>query len=267
MKRDYKYVVFDLDGTLLNDDKKISCENENAIYKLRQNGIHIIIATGRKFRDVTKYLCQLNMKEKDYFICEDGGSVRDYKGDIIFQNKALLMSDLGYIVSLGKMDLSIITEFTDYYYTSSYLKKVIFSFVFRYLPKFQNTRFISNIKDIPQNVKVEKIRTRKLPEQYVISKMKKRYCVHKVFHKYLDITSKGTNKFFAIEFLVHYRNICNCDDILYFGDDINDIECFRNLANTVAMKNATKEVKDIAKYIIGTNQTNEISTFIDDLLE
>ena len=44
-----KLIVIDLDGTLLNDDKKISSTNENAIAKALEMGVHVSISTGRSY--------------------------------------------------------------------------------------------------------------------------------------------------------------------------------------------------------------------------
>ena len=42
-----KYIFVDLDGTLLNDEKKVCKRNENAIEKAVNYGHHVITATGR----------------------------------------------------------------------------------------------------------------------------------------------------------------------------------------------------------------------------
>lgn len=47
MKNNFKAVMIDLDGTLLTDDKKITDFSNQILQKLYDNGIKIIIATGR----------------------------------------------------------------------------------------------------------------------------------------------------------------------------------------------------------------------------
>jgi len=46
----YKMVVLDLDGTLLNDDKKISPMSIKVLEALREKNIEIVVATGRRYR-------------------------------------------------------------------------------------------------------------------------------------------------------------------------------------------------------------------------
>lgn len=44
-----KLVAIDMDGTLLNSDNQISIENQNAIKKAIEQGVHVMIATGRHY--------------------------------------------------------------------------------------------------------------------------------------------------------------------------------------------------------------------------
>ena len=43
----YRMVVTDLDGTLLNSQKQVSDANPKAIYKLKDQNIPFVMATGR----------------------------------------------------------------------------------------------------------------------------------------------------------------------------------------------------------------------------
>lgn len=47
MNNNYKIVFFDLDGTLLNEDKQVPQDTIQAIAELKANGIEPVIATGR----------------------------------------------------------------------------------------------------------------------------------------------------------------------------------------------------------------------------
>jgi HAD superfamily hydrolase (TIGR01484 family) len=52
MKRWKALVFFDLDGTLLDTQSKISKENQQAIQALRQNNILPLIASGRSPQEI-----------------------------------------------------------------------------------------------------------------------------------------------------------------------------------------------------------------------
>ena len=46
---DIKCIALDLDGTVLNSEGKLSEKNRAAIESAIENGIHIVIASGRSF--------------------------------------------------------------------------------------------------------------------------------------------------------------------------------------------------------------------------
>ncbi|XOS90554.1 HAD hydrolase family protein [Brevibacillus laterosporus] len=43
----YKVIFFDMDGTLLNEQKQIPEDAREALRQLQESGIHTVIATGR----------------------------------------------------------------------------------------------------------------------------------------------------------------------------------------------------------------------------
>ena len=63
----------------------------------------------------------------------------------------------------------------------------------------------------------------------------------------MQLAPKGMSKFVAIENLRLQLGL-EKDEIAVFGDDVNDIEMLRNYPNSVAMGNAVPEVKAIARY-------------------
>lgn len=43
----YKLIAIDMDGTLLNSERKVSDKNRNALLRAKKKGIHIVLSTGR----------------------------------------------------------------------------------------------------------------------------------------------------------------------------------------------------------------------------
>lgn len=54
-----KMIALDLDGTLLTSDKKISERNEHELKSLANQGIKIVLCTGRPINAIWKYIEQL----------------------------------------------------------------------------------------------------------------------------------------------------------------------------------------------------------------
>ena len=69
-------IALDLDGTLLNDNKKISPESMRVMEKIISKGIYIVPTSGRMSNDdiVQKKLEPIGIR---YFIGENGGIIKD----------------------------------------------------------------------------------------------------------------------------------------------------------------------------------------------
>jgi Cof subfamily protein (haloacid dehalogenase superfamily) len=71
----YRLAAVDLDGTLLGPDKAISQENAAAVQRLRENGVTVIIASGRRHQNSIRFQRQLGLHGP--IIACQGGLIRD----------------------------------------------------------------------------------------------------------------------------------------------------------------------------------------------
>ncbi len=60
-KQIYRLAAIDLDGTLLNPERRISDENKAAVAKLRANNIEVVLASGRKHEDIYRFHQELEL--------------------------------------------------------------------------------------------------------------------------------------------------------------------------------------------------------------
>ena len=75
----YKLIAFDLDGTLLNDDKSISPENLRALEAAAARGAELVPATGRIVTGVPEQIRRLPFIR--YYIAINGACVYDARED------------------------------------------------------------------------------------------------------------------------------------------------------------------------------------------
>ncbi len=76
-----KLLATDLDGTLLDDYKRLSGKNIDALRQLNEKGIQIVLCTGRPFHTVEPYLPQLDIP--CWLITNNGSVIRNPANDII----------------------------------------------------------------------------------------------------------------------------------------------------------------------------------------
>ncbi|MDY6894602.1 MAG: HAD-IIB family hydrolase, partial [Thermotogota bacterium] len=82
-----KAFVFDLDGTLLNSEVRISPKTYQALKKLKEEGHLIIIASGRMYAS-TMYVVENFLpflKENVIVSSYNGGYIVDHKGNVVFE--------------------------------------------------------------------------------------------------------------------------------------------------------------------------------------
>ena len=72
-----KLIAIDLDGTLLDEEKKISNENKRVLAEAKAKGVKIVLCTGRPLAAMAHYLQELGLvDEGDFSITFNGGLVQ-----------------------------------------------------------------------------------------------------------------------------------------------------------------------------------------------
>jgi Cof subfamily protein (haloacid dehalogenase superfamily) len=72
--------VFDLDGTVLRRDLKITPRTRAALGALRERGMRLVVATGRRFEGAREHAGRLGFSDEDPLICYGGSMVRTMSG-------------------------------------------------------------------------------------------------------------------------------------------------------------------------------------------
>lgn len=85
MQRPFRAMVSDLDGTLLNSHHVVGDFTINTLNALEQQGVDIILATGRNHTDVSSILGKIGA-ERAVMITSNGARVRDLHGNLLYSN-------------------------------------------------------------------------------------------------------------------------------------------------------------------------------------
>ncbi len=87
----YRLAAIDLDDTLLGPDKQISPENAGAVQRLRELGVRIVLASGRRHENMVRFHRKLGL-QGPILSCQ-GGMVRDAETDDVLLQR-LIPADL-----------------------------------------------------------------------------------------------------------------------------------------------------------------------------
>src|SRR5215210_1158165 len=75
--------AFDLDGTVLRRNLRITRSTVAALQSLRDRGMRLVVATGRRFEEARKYAGRLGFADGDPVICYGGSMVRRINGETL----------------------------------------------------------------------------------------------------------------------------------------------------------------------------------------
>lgn len=253
---DIKAIFLDLDGTLLTSDKKIDDKDKNTLICCLNQGIKIILISGRPIFYVESIAKQIDPR----VMC------MGYNG-AYFRDSCLEINQC-----ISAKHLQQIRELLDAYSIQKYYLKGLHAIY----SSDMDQRFI--YKEVPTYLytKEEKIDA----HIYKILMVDSRLDVLEGFKKQvqdfvsvtsshissLDIMDKSVNKGNAINALMQTYK-WNQDNLMAFGDSLNDIDMFEHVKYSIAMGNGMDVIKEKAWDITTSNDENGITLAIKKYVE
>lgn len=257
-----KMLVLDIDGTIMSDDLKISGKIKRYLKLLVQNGIKVVIATGRMYSSAIKITKELEIDTP--LICYQGALIKDTKNDKTLYEIPLDENIAREVIEDLKkenvfMNIYINDELlveTETQYIKDYAKSKKVSY--RVVNDFNQIEFKKLNKILAIDYNPDKIIE-------LIDKLKQKYSaklyVVKSTPYYCEICNVKATKGNAVRFLADKWNIKQ-DEIMAAGDQDNDIEMLLASGVKVAMGNATENLKKVADYITDSVENEGVSKAI-----
>jgi len=261
----YKLIAIDMDGTLLSNEKQISPANYEAIQQARENGVKVVLASGRPLVGFKKYLKELNLvSENDYAVAFNGALVQSSQGGEIISKTTLTLQDYKYLYKLSKelkVNIHALTE-------SSVIspKDTIYT---RHEAEMNDiTNEIIPVEDVDEDTTIVKVMFIDKPElieeimHKIPEEVSSKYTVVRSAPFFLEFLHKSVNKGAGVAALAKKLNIKQ-EEVICIGDAGNDIHMIKYAGLGVAMGNAFPEVKKIANFITKTNEEDGVAFIIN----
>ncbi len=265
MGKNKKYLfASDLDGTLLTHwDYTVHSDVYKAIKALIKEGHMFMPVTGRSYWFTKKILDQFGIEHHGIFFNGHEVVVRD-------QEKFHKQNKDSVIKGLTKKDITNIlnTDNLHKHVSSITVTGLNQHFTFQNKKELQ-TLFYEAYETVLYVKKDDKYDFDKLEKDLVKKFPKFQIKFWKNFSaKYVCIAINPTkmNKGKALEKVAKHYNIPK-ENIIYFGDNINDFEAFKFAKHSVAPANAIEDIKKIAKYVSKhTNDEGAVGKYILEFL-
>lgn len=248
-----KLLVTDLDATILFNDSFPDMVI-NGIEKLLENGVNIVIASGRMLHSIVYY--QKLLKLTSPIIAYNGAMIGTLDFKILYHSPIPYPMWKDIVSYLMEEHLQINLYFNDTLYIvgrseygENYPKqnKVDALLVedLRELPELPTTKVLG-IGDAERIKKIiSPMRASSDGILYITTSSP----------TYLEIMKSGVSKGEAVKYLARILDI-SCEEIAGLGDSFNDIELLKEVGLGITFRNAPEEVKLAANYI-----TSEESLF------
>jgi len=257
----FKAVCLDLDGTLLDDDKKISDRSFLLLDNLIENGIEVIIATGRHFYMVSDFLKPL---KRDIMVCANNGAMSRFKEsnklvNVEYVSNCKFLEIYNKALECGMNPYIYVDSFVDGYHLAikdgqpkkshfeeNIVDKKIAVDSVRYFSQIdvKSLETVLCIAFLDQKERIDEFFEYFKDEEDLVKNM---YFVPNG-KKVLEFQSKKADKWIAITNYLKSKNI-SLSEVVSFGDEFNDKSMVKNSGMGFAMKNGIEELKSLTKNI------------------
>lgn len=239
MTKNIKLIAIDMDGTLLDDRQEISDGNREAIREARDQGIHVVISTGRTRMSCGDLVAPLELGT--YLITVNGSEIWDGEGNLL-ERQLLDLEHIEQMWSLkNKYETACWAATVDQVWRDPFPED---------LSSHQWMKFGFDIEDDHiRNLILEELKKNKALE------------ISNSSPTNLEINASGVNKAAAIE-KVCERLGFTMENVMAMGDSLNDLAMIKAAGCGVAMGNAQQVVKDAADWVTETNLNDGVAVAI-----
>ena len=254
----YKMIALDLDGTLNNDEKKITEKTREALLSVQQHGVTVVLASGRQAPGLAREAQALDLK--DYH-----GRIQDATtGEVLFDQAIDRATALRFLRHLEAYpELSPIVDDGESIFTTDARRH-----------KVQDESRNNNLKvEIVENI-ADAVEARGFAPVKILTAAPNEILVPRLadirrgFEDELsfvqsapwfyEATVKGVSKSTSLAIVCERLGIARAE-VMAFGDAQNDMSMLDFAGHGVAMGNACPELKEMADEITLSNNEDGIA--------
>lgn len=264
-------IGLDLDGTLLDGDKRISPHTQQALQQASAKGVHLVPVTGRPRMGIPENVQELPFVR--YLISCNGASIWDQQKTCAVREKTipqgLALQVLARVLH-HDMSCEVLCHGRGYSENWVYERMIQNSPRNNFLRSYiQQTRKIvpslaAFLEEQPQGAEEFFIMCGQNPQDTLAQELVQLQGLSIVFPapRALEVTAAGVDKGEALLHLAAQLGVPPAG-VMAIGDSGNDLAMLRAAALPVAMGNATDQVKTQAKFTTTSNDEDGVAVAIE----
>ena len=264
---DYKLVILDIDGTLMNGERQITSYTKAILLKMQQLGIKIVLASGRPTYGILPLARELELdKNGGYILSYNGGQIIDMSTNELLFEKRIDPAMLAYLERKAKKNnFPIFTYQHDTIITNAPDNKWICR------EAELNGMQIKGVADFAGSIDFSPCKCMLVSddEEALIgleNHWKKRLAgsldVFRSETYFLEIVPRQIDKANTISVLLGKTGI-DPAHVIAIGDGVCDVTMIQLAGLGVAMGNAQKSVKLCADYVTSSNEEDGVAKVVE----
>ena len=265
----YKLIAVDLDGTLYNDQIKITSDTLNAMIKAQDMGIRIALASGRPLPGLFHARDLLKLKDHHgMLVAYNGGKIVDTTTNEVLYDK--------YIPH--ELALELLEHYKDYPVTPIIDDEKVLYVTDKNAYRVKEEAYNDSMEcvEVPSLIEhldfhLNKILTTVDPSKtYEVLEtigmpFRDQITFVRTAPYYIEAIPVGTSKAAGLSKVCNDLSI-DPSEVIAFGDAENDLEMIKFAGHGVAMGNACDELKEAANEVTLTNNEDGIAHTLNHLL-
>ncbi len=264
----YKLVVLDIDGTLVNSDKKVTQKTIEYIEKASKMGVRFIIASGRTPYGILPIAKEINLEKiGGYILAFNGGACINCETMEVLYENFIDKSEMKKLFEFGeKHNIPFMTYNKDVLFTPNETTKYIdLETRLNHLTICRPENFLEEANfDFPKVIFTDDgdrlggfvdMAVKEFPQFEV--------CRSEPF--FLEVCPKGIHKATGIKNIIEILGVKR-EEVIAIGDGFNDITMIEYAGLGVAMGNAQQAVKDVADYVTVSNDEDGVCSVIEEFI-
>lgn len=265
-----KLIAIDMDGTLLNPQHEITAGVKAAIGRARDKGVSIVLATGRPFVGVERYLMELDLHQPgQYCISNNGALAHSADSGEVVAEKTLGFDDYLYLEQLAR-DLGVHFQAFDksFLYTPNkdISEYTIHEASLTGIPvRYRAVEEMDPATRFPKLMMIDKPELLDKAIAALPARARESYTILKSAPYYLEILNPLVNKGYGVKMLAEKLGL-QPSEVMAIGDQENDLAMIEYAGTGVAMGNAIDSVKQIAQFVTKTNMEDGVAHAIEELV-
>lgn len=272
MKQKIGIIALDLDGTLLDSNKKLSEKNYAALQKAAEAGIEIVPTTGRFYGALPESI--KNLPFLHYAITINGAQAVDVRsGEVIYS------AELPWQQTVELMELfdTLPVIYDCYQENEAYMPAAQKALINEIAPDKHYIKMLHELRQPVEDLKsylsekkkgVQKVQffTKDIAlRDKLLNELPQKYddlSVTCSLVNNLEINQIHANKGEALAALARHLNLPETET-MSFGDGLNDMSMLKSAGIGVAMANALQPCKDVADYVTLSNDEDGVAAAIE----